>query len=322
MHLIYIDDSRDEQLCVFSALAIPSDTWTEAFGLVKDFRRGLRQADGIYIYKELHAWKLVSGRGCIADHTVPKARRCVIFREALALTAALPGAKLFNAVFPKGLDKTAFEWLLNRVNRTMRAWDSRAILICDEGSEHEYTRLARKMHVYNPIPSQLGGWVDTGTSSKNIPIERILEDPFFKRSDQSYLLQLADLCAYALLRREHQLPSKNAYGLHQAFAELGPALVREASSRDPEGIIRFYGYPAIAGRGGRGDRIETVVLGKAGNGHGGLSGDHSRGVRRDTVGMRGIPAPSGGAPLRGDLRRDVLHGHPHQRVRQPVGRGC
>ena len=205
MHLIYIDDSRDEQLCVFSALAIPSDTWTEAFQQLKEFRRGLRQSDGIYIHKELHAWKLVSGRGCIADRTVPKARRCEIFKDALSLASALPGAKLFNAVFPKGREKTAFEWLLNRVNRTMQAWDSRTILICDDGSEHEYTRLARRMHVYNPIPSLLGGWTDTKTASKNIPIDRILEDPFFKRSDQSYFIQLADLCAYALLRREHQL---------------------------------------------------------------------------------------------------------------------
>jgi hypothetical protein len=238
MHLIYIDDSRDEELCVFSALAVPSDTWNDAFQQFKTFRHGIRLDSGIYIHKELHAWKLVSGRGQIADRVVPKARRCAIFKEALVTTAALPGAKLFNAVFPKGAEKIAFEWLLNRVNRTMQTWDSRAILICDEGSEHEYTRLARRMHVYNPIPSFLGSRADTHTASKSIPIDRILEDPFFKRSDQSYFIQCADLCAYALLRREHQLPSKNAYGLHEAFAVLEPILVREASGYDPEGIIR------------------------------------------------------------------------------------
>jgi len=65
MHLIYVDDSRDEQLCVFSALALPVDQWHEAFRQVREFRRELRRAYGIYVYKELHAWKFVSGQGII-----------------------------------------------------------------------------------------------------------------------------------------------------------------------------------------------------------------------------------------------------------------
>jgi hypothetical protein len=40
---------------------------------VRDFRRDLNRKDGIYVDKELHAWKLVSGRGKIADRIVPKA---------------------------------------------------------------------------------------------------------------------------------------------------------------------------------------------------------------------------------------------------------
>ena len=35
---------------------------------------------------------------------------------------------------------------------------------------------------------------------KNTVIDRILEDPFFKNSEMSYFIQLADFCAYALLR--------------------------------------------------------------------------------------------------------------------------
>jgi len=238
MHLIYIDDSRDEQLCVFSALAISIDQWQEAFAQVRQFRRDIKKSDGIYVYAELHAWKFVSGRGKISDQVVPKGRRCRIFKEALELVAELPGTRLFNAVFPAKQDERAFERLLNRINRTMLAWDSHAILICDEGKELAYTRLARRMHVYNPIPSKYGGWEDTGMVIKNIPIDRIIEDPFFKKSRQSYLIQLADFCAYALLRRERPIPSKTKYGLDQAFQLLSPILVLEASTHDPEGIIR------------------------------------------------------------------------------------
>lgn len=131
-----------------------------------------------------------------------------------------------------------FERLVNRINRTMEAWDSHAMLICDEGKEAEYTRLIRKMGVYNPIGSRYGVWLDTGETNKNLPITRILEDPFFKQSDRSYFVQLADFVAYGLLRREKHLASKNRYGLHRSFDELQNVVVRACNPRDPMGVIR------------------------------------------------------------------------------------
>ena len=165
MHLIYMDDSRDEQLCVFSALVVPEDRWQDAFAQVRQFRRDLKNTDTIYVYTELHAWKFVSGRGRISDRAVPKGRRCQIFKEALQMIAGLPEVRLFNAVFPAKQDERAFERLLNGI-------------------------------------------------------------------------QLVDFCAYALLRGERPIPSKTKYGLNQAFQLLNPILVLEASTRDPEGIIR------------------------------------------------------------------------------------
>jgi hypothetical protein len=101
--------------------------------------------------------------------------------------------------------------------------------------------MVRRMGVYNPIPSQYGVWRDAGTMTKNIPIDRIIEDPFFKKSGQSYFIQLVDFAAYALLRRERPVPATSKmrkYRLHEAFGNLSNALVREASRRDPDGIIR------------------------------------------------------------------------------------
>lgn len=240
MHLVYIDDSRDEHLCAFSALAIPEAQWNDAFSQIRDFRRPLKKNDGIFVYAELHAWKFVSGRGRISSKIVTKWRRCQIFQETLVLITQLPGARLFNAVFPTNQHMRAFERLLNRINRTMEDWGSYAILICDEGKEIEWTRLVRKMRVYNPIPSRYGSWPDTGKPFKNIPINNILEDPFFKRSEQSYFLQLVDFCAFALLKRETITPSKvvQRYGINNAFDVLEPICVKEANRNDQMGIIR------------------------------------------------------------------------------------
>ena len=145
MYLVYIDDSRDEPLCVFSALAIPEDTWKESLNRLRDFRRRMKREYGILVYKEFHAWKLVSGRGRISEAIVTRSQRCTVFRDFLRTVSELPDARLFNACFPAKEDKRCFERLVNRLNRTMEEWDSRAILFCDRGKESVYTRLVRRM---------------------------------------------------------------------------------------------------------------------------------------------------------------------------------
>jgi Protein of unknown function (DUF3800) len=238
MQIIYIDDSRDEKLCVFSALAIPASKWADALDQLKTYRRSLRGSDGIYIYKEFHATDFVAGRGRLADRTVTKFRRSQIFAETLEIAASLPGARLFNAVGPAKADERTFEYLLNRVQRAMEGWHAGAVLVCAAGKEAAYTRLRRRMGVHNPIPSRYGFWPESGKATKNIPLSRVVEDVFFKDSQQSYFVQVADFCAFSLLRREHPIPSRSKYGVDRAFDVLDPILVKRASGQDPLGIIR------------------------------------------------------------------------------------
>lgn len=55
MYIIYIDDSRDEELVTFSALMIRADEWLPAFQMVRDFRRELKQNYGVV---SRCSWKL------------------------------------------------------------------------------------------------------------------------------------------------------------------------------------------------------------------------------------------------------------------------
>lgn len=73
---------------------------------------------------------------------------------------------------------------------------------------------------------------------QNLKLDRLLEDPVFKKSEHSYFVQMADFVAYALLRREVRLPSKDAYGYHECFDLLTTCVAREASTYDPMGVIR------------------------------------------------------------------------------------
>jgi len=107
------------------------------------------------------------------------------------------------------------------------------------------SRLVRTMYVCNPIPSQIGVWSDTDQSWIKMPLDRVVEDPFFKDSAQSHCVQLADLRAQG--GRERPIPSKTRCGLDAAFNILDPILLREARGGDPEGNIRPFGSPPYGG---------------------------------------------------------------------------
>ena len=59
MHLTYIDDSGDEKLSIFSALAIRADKWNACLEKIKNFRHDIQTSDGIFIHAEFHAWEFV-----------------------------------------------------------------------------------------------------------------------------------------------------------------------------------------------------------------------------------------------------------------------
>ena len=237
VYLVYIDESGDDKLGIFSALAISSDKWRSAFEIVKKFRKESNQTHGIYVTKELHAWKFISGRGQIAPKLISKECRRQIFRTTLNMLSNIPDIHLFNVVYPPKKMGRGFERLLTRIDRTMREWKSLAILICDEGKEEDLIRIRRRMGNYNPIRSQCDSW-ENGKSTKNITIDSIIEDPFFKKSEQSYFIQSVDFCAYSLLCKESPADLPNRLHLQDTFKILSNITVKETNKKDPYGIIR------------------------------------------------------------------------------------
>lgn len=238
MFLVYIDDSGDEHVRCFSALIIHESVWKQSQAEMRTYRRQLKASDGIFVTKELHATDFVAGRGKLGQATVIKSRRCEIFRHTLQQVAALPKLKMINAVSSRANERFVFERMINRLNRAMAGWKSHAVIFHDEGKD--YNNLIRRMGIYNPIQSQYGAWPD-GSKVRNMPTDRILEDIVYRDSKNSSFIQLADFCAYALFRSEVPRPSKEKYGLNQAFAALEPVCLRAASTKDHRklGIVRY-----------------------------------------------------------------------------------
>jgi Protein of unknown function (DUF3800) len=276
VRFFYVDESYNTEKFCLSAICIKHSDWRACFKMAQEHRRNLKEDHGVFVRKEIHAHELVGGRGNIATSTVNKHTRSRIFFGLLNLIAQMPEVRLFNVCLDvKGrrdpqLD--AWDRLLNRIERTMLEFEKReaitrkrllaalpftlpeevskeirlrllsysprAIIVADEGREQELTKVFRKMSVFNPIPSRYGGWAEG--SSKSIPVERIIEDPIFKKSHHSFLIQLADCAAFSLLKRETPpTPTVKKYGIHNFFDEcLAKICFKGASPRDPLGIVR------------------------------------------------------------------------------------
>lgn len=231
MHLVYVDDSKDDQSCCFSALILPADRWIEALDHLIAFRRAIRQSHGIYTTIELHATDWIGGRGNVAPQTILRSERAIIFRQALVHFAELPALSIINAHGPRRQDQALFERLCNRIQANMVAQGSRALIISDEGKN--YDNLVRRLRRYNPIPSRFGGTIHR-------PLDRIIEDLVYRKSERSLFIQAADFCAFSLLRMEAPTPAIIRHGLADAFLTLEPVLERRAYAGDPRklGIIR------------------------------------------------------------------------------------
>ena len=233
-----MDDSGEDEVRAFSMLTVPVDQWKTCFNGIKEYRRKLRASDGIFMKKELHATKFLSGRGYWTDRHVSLERRCEIYRDCLLHITRLPGVRLFSGIGSRANEERILERMLNRLNRALHEWGSYAVCVSDEGKD--YAHLTRRMGAFNPIPSMFEGWRDGLT--KNIPVDRLIDDFFYRRSHESYFIQVVDFCCYALLRSEKQLPSKNALGIHTAFDILGPICQTQCTRNDHRklGIIRVF----------------------------------------------------------------------------------
>lgn len=231
MHLVYIDDSKDEQSCCFSAIIIPADRWLEALDHLVAFRRAIKASHGVYSTIELHATDWIGGRGNVAPSTIRRDERARIFQSALQHITQLPDCSIINAHGRRREEDTLFERLCNRIQRNMQSRNSRAMIISDEGKN--FDPIVRRMRRHNPIAGRYGGVLQR-------PLDRIVEDLVYRKSDRSYFIQAADFCAFSLLRMESPTAAILRHGLENAFLLLEPVLEKRAYGSDHRqlGIIR------------------------------------------------------------------------------------
>ena len=103
-------------------------------------------------------------------------------------------------------EATAWEWLLQRLERRSYYESRPALLIHDQGDrkglDKRIRTAARKSRRAGTAGSRFG------TGILNVPFHRLIDDPVPRRSAESYFLQFADLVAYASFRRLYPPPPR------------------------------------------------------------------------------------------------------------------
>lgn len=253
MDIIYLDESGDAiftqnkgtRYFALSALIVPEESWNEVFKIIKSFRQWIKKDYDIPLYKELHARDFLNGRGRPSKkRTIYKNDRVEIIRKFFIGFAKYTedlGVYSINICIPNkpGVNNydEAVDRMLNRIQRTLKEKDRNGILVFDEGKENLVKKMTRKKRVFNPVPSQYGGWED-GSFTKNITIDRIIADPFFRSSADDYFIQVVDFIAYTLLKK-FEPPTEHVakYQINELFDLLEPILYKKASKYHELGIV-------------------------------------------------------------------------------------
>ena len=161
--LVYIDESYDDTHFAYSAMFVPAYEWNHYFDQLLQWRHDWFDNHQVPLDYELHATKFVGGRGEFPSNR-DKTYRADLFHEAIGRIEAIDGIQVINGITAdKKKHLLLFEYMLNRINRTLEAKDSYGILVCDEGNENKLTSIVRRMKKENHIPSSayrlLSAWL-------------------------------------------------------------------------------------------------------------------------------------------------------------------
>jgi hypothetical protein len=208
---------------------VDADHWPAAFDEMLAFRRRLKQKFGLPMRAELKANYLLRNSGPLRPLNLGPGARRTIYRAHMRVMDALP-ARVFAVVVDKrdkrdmptaDVFNLAWEGLLQRLERTSTKENSTFVVMHDEGDDENIRKWVRRSRRYLTAGSAYG----TGTLQHAARI--LVDDPVSRRSHQSYLVQSADLVAYAGFRALIPPgPGMEAVCHRDMWDELGTAIHR------------------------------------------------------------------------------------------------
>lgn len=253
---MYVDESGDPGLTnspvnyfLLSGLVIHELRWKDFLDNLIDFRRYIRKIKSLKLREEIHSSHFITRPGKELSR-LKRNDRIDILKKTLQWCSGQSDCSIINVVVDKSKNPTAdiFEiaWstLIQRFENTIlnRNFpgpanpDERGIIISDNTDGLKLKRILRKMRRINYVPNTSAYYT---SGSRNLALNYIIEDPFFKDSGDSLIHQVVDVIAYSV----RQLYEPNKYmkkkSGHKYFYLLDPILCKVASSKHKYGIVEI-----------------------------------------------------------------------------------
>lgn len=243
MLLAYVDESGNtgdvksggSLTFTLGCVLVDADLWPSAFDELLSFRRRLRTTFGIPMRAEVKANYLLRNAGDLRSLGLGPGARRIIYRAHMRVLEAM-SVRAFAVVVdkrqtsrpPAGYFDTAWEGLLQRLERTSTKEKATFAVFHDEGEDDAIRRWVRRSRRYLTAGSAFG------SGSFTNPARLLVDDPIPRRSTQSYFIQMADLVAYAGFRAV--VPPGAAIGAvcpQDMWDEVGAATHRAVSGLKP-----------------------------------------------------------------------------------------
>jgi hypothetical protein len=255
MYLMYVDESGDSgtansptKYFMLSGMVFHELRWKLLLDDLITFRRHLRATKGLKLREEIHSRDFINSPVPLVR--IKRHDRVDILKQCIDWCAAQKDCNVINVVVDKQKRATtdifeiAWTALVQRFENTVTHRnfpgpanpDDRGLLIPDTTDNKKLKLLIRRMRRFNPIPDKKDVYTK---GSRNLPLNYLIEDPFFKDSAESYFHQMVDVIAYCV----RQLYEPNKYFKKKDgdrfFYRLEPILCKVASASHPFGIVEI-----------------------------------------------------------------------------------
>jgi hypothetical protein len=259
MFIMYVDDSGDPgantavtDKFILSALVIHELNYNTFINDLIVFRKQLRDTKGLKLRTEIHSVEFINKPNAELKK-IQRNDRLDILKQCLNWLAARNDISVFCVSVDKSNhlndDIYSYAWkaLSQRFENTIGAKNflrpetedsgitDRGIIISDRSDEKKLRSLIREMKKYNPVTSRRDLFSDT---YRNLQLKYIIEDPNFRDSDQSYILQMVDVCAYFLMQKKRPNSYVRKKGATLYFDRLQPVL-HPKITRNGSGVLEI-----------------------------------------------------------------------------------
>lgn len=260
MILSYFDEAGDDgypatssTLFVLSCIYFNHQNWQPIYQKIHELRHFLKATYGFPVQMELHTRDFLLNKKPYSALRLSDNQRIEILNTCCSGLASLDLKSINVAIIKPNIKistydvlDNAFTYAIQRIENDLNTLDptSKFMIITDPGRVGKMRKTARRIRRFNYIPSRYS------STPYRKEIQRLIEDPLPKESDESYFIQFCDMISYIVYEFKilqlglGVLPKRMPVLIDQdRFMQwmnvLKPIFNLKASLTDPFGIVCY-----------------------------------------------------------------------------------